>query len=126
MYVAHRPHRSLAAGVLKAAAGCYELTPLKRMCRRRCRERVRSGFEFGVPFPRLERRAALMLLVVALGVMSIDLMVVVAIIVLVHKVLPPSPWAGRAGGAGDRCARDRDPGLAGLGPGNRSHDVKRV
>ena len=90
VYVVYRPHGSFAAGVLTIAAGCYELTPLKRTCRRRCRERVRSGFAFGVHC--LGSSAGLMLLLVALGVMSIGLMAVVAVVVLVHKVLPPSPW----------------------------------
>lgn len=93
VYVAYRPHGSFAAGVLTITAGCYELTPLKRTCRRRCRERVQSGFEFGVHC--LGSSAGLMLLLVALGVMSIGLMAVVALVVLVvlvHKVLPPSLW----------------------------------
>jgi len=36
------------AGALTVAAGLYELTPLKRECRRQCRESLRSGFTFGL------------------------------------------------------------------------------
>jgi predicted metal-binding membrane protein len=37
VYFLYRPHGSVAAGALVIAAGCYELTPVKRACRRRCR-----------------------------------------------------------------------------------------
>src|SRR5207244_5198081 len=48
VYAVYRPHGAAVAGALTIAAGLYELTPLKRHCRRRCRESVRSGFEFGL------------------------------------------------------------------------------
>jgi predicted metal-binding membrane protein len=48
VYFVYRPHGSFAAGALTVAAGLYELTWFKRTCRRRCQERVRSGFEFGL------------------------------------------------------------------------------
>jgi predicted metal-binding membrane protein len=48
VYALYRPHGSSAAGALAIAAGVYEFTPLKQHCRRRCRESVRSGFEFGL------------------------------------------------------------------------------
>jgi predicted metal-binding membrane protein len=51
VYALYRPHGSVAAGVVVIAAGVYELTPLKRHFRRRCRERVRSGFQFGLSPP---------------------------------------------------------------------------
>jgi predicted metal-binding membrane protein len=47
VYALYQPHGTFAAGALTVAAGVYELTPLKRDCRRRCRQSVRSGFEFG-------------------------------------------------------------------------------
>jgi len=37
VYALYRPHGSFVAGVLTIAAGFYELTPLKRGCRWRCR-----------------------------------------------------------------------------------------
>ena len=48
VYAVYRPHGTLAAGAVVIAAGVYELTPLKRHFRRRCRESVGSGFEFGL------------------------------------------------------------------------------
>src|SRR6266542_2876354 len=47
VYALYRPHESFAAGAVAIAAGVYEFTPLKQHSRQRCRERVRSGFEFG-------------------------------------------------------------------------------
>jgi predicted metal-binding membrane protein len=42
-YALYRPHGSTVAGALTIAAGdVYELTPLKRDCRRRCRASVRG------------------------------------------------------------------------------------
>src|SRR5215831_8398880 len=48
VYALYRPHGTLAAGAVTVAAGVYELTPLKRHFRRRCRDSVRSGFGFGL------------------------------------------------------------------------------
>ena len=39
---------SSAAGAVAIVAGIYEFTPLQQHFRRRCRESVRSGFEFGL------------------------------------------------------------------------------
>ena len=86
VYPAYRPHGSLIAGALTVAAGLYELTPLKRECRRRCRESVRSGFAFGLYC--LGSSIGLMLMLLALGVMSIAWMSVIAVLVLAQKLLP--------------------------------------
>jgi predicted metal-binding membrane protein len=48
VYAAYRPHGTTVAGALTIAVGLYELTPLKRGCRRRCRAnrsppRLRGG-----------------------------------------------------------------------------------
>ena len=48
VYAVYRPHGTSLAGALIVGAGLYELTPLKRTSRRRCRERVRSGLPRGV------------------------------------------------------------------------------
>ena len=90
VYATYQPHGSSAAGALTIAAGIYELTPLKRNCRRRCRETVRSGFEFGLYC--VGSSAGLMVILVALGVMSITLTAVVAAVVIAQKLLPPSAW----------------------------------
>jgi predicted metal-binding membrane protein len=87
VYSLYRPHGTSAAGALTIAAGVYELTPLKRHFRRRCRESVRSGFEFGLYC--VGTSIGLMTMLVALGVMSITWMAVVAVLILGQKLLPP-------------------------------------
>ena len=86
VYALYRPLGSLAAGALVIAAGIYEFTPLKQHCRRRCRESVRSGFQFGRYC--VGSSIGLMLMLVALGVMSVTWMFVIAILVLAQKLLP--------------------------------------
>jgi predicted metal-binding membrane protein len=86
VYGLYRPHGSVAAGVAAIAAGAYELTPLKQRCRRRCRDGVGSGFEFGLYC--VGSSIGLMLILVALGVMSIAWMSVIAVLVLAQKFLP--------------------------------------
>jgi predicted metal-binding membrane protein len=87
VYALYRPHGSSAAGVLTVAAGVYELTPLKRGCRRRSRGSIGSGFEFGLYC--VGSSIGLMAMFVALGVMSVTWMAVVAGLVLAQKLLPP-------------------------------------
>ena len=89
VYVLYRPLGSFAAGAVAIAAGLYELTPLKRHFRRRCRESVRSGFEFGLCC--VGSSIGLMLMLVALGVMSMAWMSVIAVLVPAQKLLPPNP-----------------------------------
>ena len=86
VYALYRPHGSLAAGAVVIAAGVYEFTPLKRHFRRRCRENVRSGLEFGLCC--VGSSIGLMLMLVALGVMSVTWMAVIAVVVLAQKLLP--------------------------------------
>src|ERR687891_2612199 len=80
VYALYRPHGTFAAGALSIAAGVYELTPFKRNFRRRCRESVRSGFEFGRYC--VGSSIGLMLMLVALGVMSVTWMSVIAVLIL--------------------------------------------
>ena len=89
MYAVYRPHGTAVAGALVIAAGVYELTRLKRHCRRCCRLSVRSGLEFGLYC--VGSSIGLMVILVALGVMSITWMLVIAVIVLVQKLLPAKP-----------------------------------
>ncbi|MGH3025936.1 MAG: DUF2182 domain-containing protein, partial [Gaiellaceae bacterium] len=86
VYALYRPHGSLAAGAVAIAAGVYELTPLKQQCRRRCRDSVGSGFAYGVHCA--GSSIALMLILLALGVMSIAWMAIIAGVVLTQKLLP--------------------------------------
>jgi len=87
VFTVYRPHGTAIAGALTIAAGLYELTPLKRESRRRCREAAHSGFEFGIYC--VGSSIGLMLILLALGVMSVGWMAVVAAFVLAQKLLPP-------------------------------------
>ncbi|MFD4549180.1 DUF2182 domain-containing protein [Streptomyces sp. NPDC058466] len=69
VYAVYRPHGSLAAGAVVMAAAVYEVTPLKRHFRGRCRESVRSGWAFGLYC--VGSSIGLMLTPPALGVMSV-------------------------------------------------------
>jgi predicted metal-binding membrane protein len=87
VYALYRPHGYVAGGVVVIAAGVYELTPVKRHFRRRCRDTVRSGFGFGLCCS--GSSMGLMLMLLALGAMSLIWMSVVAVLVLAQKLLPP-------------------------------------
>jgi predicted metal-binding membrane protein len=86
VYALYRPHGSLAAGAVAIAAGGYEFTPLKQHFRRRCRQSVRSGFQFGLCC--VGSSIGLMGLLVAVSVMSVTWMSVIAVLVLAQKLLP--------------------------------------
>jgi predicted metal-binding membrane protein len=80
-----------AAGGVIVAAGLYELTPLKRVCLRRCRSAphgnaFRSGLAHGVDC--VGCSAALMAVLFVLGAMSLFWMAVVAFVIFVEKALP--------------------------------------
>jgi predicted metal-binding membrane protein len=87
VYGLYQPHGHAVAAALTIAAGIYELTPLKRACRRRCRADVRSGFEFGLYC--VGSSIGLMAMLLALGVMNVAWMSVVATLVLAQKLIPP-------------------------------------
>jgi predicted metal-binding membrane protein len=86
VYTLYQPHGSFAAGAVAIAAGLYEFTPLKQRFRRRCREKVRSGFEFGLYC--VGSNIGVMLMLVALGAMSVTWMSVIAVPMLAQKLLP--------------------------------------
>ena len=86
VYGLYRPHGTAAAGAVVVAAGVYELTPLKRHCRQLCRESVRGGFEFGLCC--VGSSIGLMLVLLAIGVMSVTWMVVIAALTVGQKLLP--------------------------------------
>jgi predicted metal-binding membrane protein len=87
VYVAYRPHGDTAAGAVTIAAAMYELTPLKRRFRRRCRERLQSGLRFGVYC--VGSSIGLMAMLAALGLMNVMWMAVVAVLISTQKLLPP-------------------------------------
>jgi predicted metal-binding membrane protein len=89
-FAAYRGIHAAAAGVVLAAA-VYELTPLKRRCLARCRDGVGSethgvtaGARYGLQC--LGCSAGLMVVLLALGAMSVTWMLVVASLVFVEKV----------------------------------------
>jgi predicted metal-binding membrane protein len=81
-----RPHGAVAASVVVIAAGAYELTPVKRHFRRRCREEAGSGLGFGLCCA--GSSVGLMAMLVALDVMSLFWMAVVAVLASAQKLLP--------------------------------------
>ena len=89
LYVLYRPHGTTTAGLVVISAGLYELTRLKQHCRRCCRARTRSGFEFGLYC--VGSSIGLMVMLVALGVMSVSWMLVIAALVFAQKLLPAKP-----------------------------------
>jgi predicted metal-binding membrane protein len=86
VYALDRPHGTVAAGAVAIGAGAYEFTPLKQFFRRRCRGSVRSGLEFGLYCA--GSSIGLMLILVALGVMSVTWMLVIAVLIFAQKLLP--------------------------------------
>jgi predicted metal-binding membrane protein len=80
------------AGVAVMVAGLYELTPLKRACLDRCRAQpdhrevnpMIAGARYGVPCGGCS--AGLMLVLFALGVMSVTWMLMVAVLLILEKV----------------------------------------
>jgi predicted metal-binding membrane protein len=87
MVLVYRPFGAVTAGALVIGAGLYELTPLKRECRRLCRTPVRSGVRFGVYC--FGSSIGLMVALVALNPMSVGLTCAVAAVVLLQKLFPP-------------------------------------
>ena len=87
-YVLYRPHGPAAAAVVVIAAGAYEFTPVKRHFRRRCRDSVRSGWEFGLYC--VGSSIGLMAMLVVLGVMSLTWMSVTAVLIAAQKLLRPT------------------------------------
>jgi predicted metal-binding membrane protein len=86
VFVLCGPHGSPTPATTVIAAGIYELTPLKRYFRRRCRDSAASGLDVG--FDCVGSCLALMLAAMALGVTSAAGMSVVALLVAAQKLLP--------------------------------------
>jgi len=86
-YAAYRPHSSTTAGVLAIGAGAYELTPLKRRSRRRCQQAANSGVHLGIFC--VGSSLGLMVLLLAVGAMSVWWMAAIAVLALVQKLTRP-------------------------------------
>lgn len=87
VYCVYRPHGTAIAGAIAVAASAYELTLRKRRFRERCRNQMSSGLESGLCC--VGSSIGLMLMMVALGVMSLTWMAVTAGAMLAQKLLPP-------------------------------------
>ena len=83
VWLVYRPPSTVAAVALVAAGAVYELSPAKRECLRRCRERRRSGARLGVAC--VGSGLGLMAVLVALDPMSLPLMVAVSAIASIQK-----------------------------------------
>ncbi len=86
VFAVYRPHGTTAAGVVAIAAGVYEFTPLKQHFRRHCRQARPLRVRFGADC--VGSSIGLMLMMVALGIMSVTWMTVIAVIGLAQKLLP--------------------------------------
>jgi predicted metal-binding membrane protein len=85
-YGLDRPHGPVIAGAVVIAAGAYELTPVKRHFRQRCRRGSDTGLRFGLCC--VGSSVGLMAMLVALGVMSLLWMAVIAVLACGQKLLP--------------------------------------
>lgn len=74
-----------APGAVAIAAGIYELTPLKRHLRVRCRDHTTSGLDLGLHC--VGSCLGLMLV----GLTSLAAMAAATVVVLAQKLLPPIP-----------------------------------
>ena len=85
VYALYRPPAPALAALLIAGAVLYELTPLTRACRRRCRAERRSGTRFGAWC--FGSSVGLMAALVAINPMSVPLMCALGAIALIQKEL---------------------------------------
>jgi predicted metal-binding membrane protein len=82
-----QPHGTTVAGATVIAAGCYELTPVKRYFRRRCHEEIGDGVGYGLCC--VGSTVGLMAMLVALDVMSLFWMALIAFLATAQKLLTP-------------------------------------
>ncbi len=86
VWLLYRPPGTVTAAALIGAGVLYELSPVQRACRRRCRERLRSGASLGVAC--VGSSLGLMVVLIALDPMSLPLMVAVCAVASLQKELP--------------------------------------
>jgi predicted metal-binding membrane protein len=86
IYLLYMPPAPVVAVALVAAAVAYELTPVARAARRRCRAERRSGLRYGGWC--VASSLGLMAALVALNPMSLPLMAAACAIALIQKELP--------------------------------------
>ena len=89
VYAAYRPHGTAAAGALTVAAGAYELTPMKRRFREKYQYHRMPSSGLELAFCCAGSSLGLMLMLLALGVMSVTWMAVISAVVLLQKLSRP-------------------------------------
>jgi predicted metal-binding membrane protein len=89
VYAVYRPHGTVAAGALTVAAGAYEFTPIKRRFREKYQHHRTSSFGLELAFCCAGSSLGLMLMLLALGVMSVTWMAVISAVVLLQKLSRP-------------------------------------
>jgi predicted metal-binding membrane protein len=89
VYALYRPPGEVTAGALVVAGGLYELTPFKRACRVRCRERQCSAFVFAAAC--VGSSLGLVLILAGVDPMNGAWMCAIAAIVVAQKLLAPRP-----------------------------------
>lgn len=87
VFALYRPHSTASAGAVTVAAGLYELTSLKRRFRLMCQDRAGSGWVLG--FCCIGSTAGLMLVMLALGAMSLTWMALATAAVLLQTLVAP-------------------------------------
>jgi predicted metal-binding membrane protein len=87
VYALYTPHGTVTAGAFVLGAGLYELTPVKLRFRESCRAMAPSGWGLGVCC--VGSSAGLMLMMVALGAMSLAWMALITGVVFGQKLLAP-------------------------------------
>jgi predicted metal-binding membrane protein len=87
VFIVYRPHGTTIAGAITIGAGVYELTPVKRRFRTRCRDGLSTGLGLGLCC--VGSTVGLMLMMVTFGAMSLTLMANTAGVLLLQKLLPP-------------------------------------
>ena len=84
-FAVYRPPETSVTVIVVAAALLYELTPVARACRRRCRAERRSGIRLGLWC--IGSSVGVMAAFVALDSMSLPLMLLAGTIALIQKEL---------------------------------------
>lgn len=88
-YLVYKPHTIFLAGLITTAAGLYELTRMKSKFRVYDRQNHHNGLLCGLYC--LGSCGLLMAMQVAIGIMSLKWMIIISVIILLQKFLPPRP-----------------------------------
>jgi predicted metal-binding membrane protein len=89
VYAVYRPHGAAVAGACTVAAGAYELTPMKRRFREKYQDHRMSSSGLELALCCAGSSLGLMLMLLALGVMSVTWMAVISAVVLLQELSRP-------------------------------------